>query len=93
VKFIVESQRLTIFDAQLSPDKRQEVQERMFGPDVLNVARFPQISFESTGAEQVGPDRIFVRGQLSLHGVMRHMVGSVRNLEREIRGERHSQAE
>src|ERR1700687_3267182 len=40
VKFVVESQRLKVLDPQMSPDKRQQVQERMLGPEVLDVTRF-----------------------------------------------------
>ncbi len=78
VKFVVESRRLKVLDPQMSPDKRQQVQERMVGPEVLDVARFPRITFESTGVEQAGPDRLLVRGQLSLHGVTRPVVVNVR---------------
>jgi polyisoprenoid-binding protein YceI len=78
VKFVVESQRLKVLDPQMSPDKRQQVQKRMLGPEVLDVAHFPRITFESTGVEQAGSDRLLVRGQLSLHGVTRPVVVNVR---------------
>jgi polyisoprenoid-binding protein YceI len=78
VRFVVESQRLKVLDPQLSLDKRQQVQERMLGPDVLNVARFPRIIFESTGVEQAGPDRLLVHGQISLHGITRPVAVNVR---------------
>ncbi len=78
VKFVVESARMKVLDPQLSPDKRRQVQERMLGPDVLDVTRFPRITFESTGVEQPGPGRLLVHGQLSLHGVTRPVAISVR---------------
>jgi YceI-like domain len=78
VKFVVESQRLKVLDPQLSPDKRQQVQERMLGSDVLDVGQFPRISFESTAVEQAGPGRLLVRGQLSLHGQTHEVVVKVR---------------
>jgi len=74
VKFEVESRRMKVLDPQLSADKRQQVQERMLGPDVLDVARFPQIRFESTSVEQAEPGRLLVRGQLFLHGVTRSVI-------------------
>ncbi len=46
-------------------------------PDVLDVLRFPQIRFESTGVEQAGPGRFVVRGQLLLHGVTRPVTVNV----------------
>jgi polyisoprenoid-binding protein YceI len=77
VKFVIDSRRLEVLDPQLSPDKRKQIQERMLGPDVLDVARFPQIKFESTSLEQAGPGRLLVRGQLSLHGVLRPVIVNV----------------
>ncbi len=68
VALVIESQRLIVLDPQLSPDKRGQVQERMLGPEVLNAAQFPRITFKSTGVEQSTPVRRLVRGQLSLHG-------------------------
>jgi polyisoprenoid-binding protein YceI len=70
-KFVIDSARMKVLDPQLSPDKRQQVQERMLGPDVLDVARYPRITFESTAVEQPHPDRMLVHGLLSLHGVTR----------------------
>jgi len=77
VEFSVESRRMKVLDPQLPADKRQQVQERMLSPDVLDVARFPQIRFESTDVQQAGPGRLLVRGQLSLHGVTRPVMVNV----------------
>jgi len=77
VKLEIESQRLKVLDPQLSPDKRQQVQDRMLGSDVLDTLHFPRISFESTGVEQASPGRLLVRGQLSLHGRMHPVVVKV----------------
>jgi polyisoprenoid-binding protein YceI len=74
VNFEVESRRMKVLDPQLSADKRQQVQERMLGPDVLDVARFPLITFESTSVEQAAPGRLLVRGQVFLHGVTRPVI-------------------
>ncbi|MEV8399590.1 YceI family protein [Streptomyces niveus] len=40
-------------------------------PDFLDVARFPEITYHSTGVSQSGPDRWSVRGELAMHGVVR----------------------
>ncbi len=79
VKLVIESQRLKVLDPQLPPDKRRQVQERMLGPEVLDVARFPRITFESTSVEQDGPGHLLVHGQLSLHGQTRPVVVNVRS--------------
>ncbi|QHY96661.1 hypothetical protein SSPS47_16255 [Streptomyces sp. S4.7] len=40
-------------------------------PDFLDAERYPEITYHSTGVSQAGPDRWTVRGELSLHGVVR----------------------
>jgi polyisoprenoid-binding protein YceI len=54
-----------------------KVQEKMLGPDVLDVARFPSIAFRSrsvTGKEvSPGVYDIQVTGDLALHGVTRSL--------------------
>jgi len=79
VKFVVDSRRMKVLDPQLSTDKRRQVQERMLGPDVLDSARFPTITFESTKVERVGSGQLLVGGRLSLHGVTRSISVTVRN--------------
>ncbi|CAM5688756.1 YceI family protein [Streptomyces fumanus] len=39
--------------------------------DFLDVERFPEITYRSTGVTVAGPDRWTVHGELSLHGVVR----------------------
>ncbi len=68
VTLVVDARRMKVLDPQLSADKRQQVQERMLGADVLDVARFPVISFDSTSVEQRAPGQLLVEGQLKLHG-------------------------
>jgi len=69
LRLSVDSRQMRVLDPQLSSDKRQQVQERMLGPEVLDSIRFPEITFESTHAEQEHGGRIRVDGMLSLHGV------------------------
>jgi YceI-like domain len=78
VRFVVDSGRMKVLDPKLSADKRQEVQERMQGPEVLDSARFPQIIFESTKVERSDQGALRVEGQLSLHGVTRPISVSVK---------------
>jgi polyisoprenoid-binding protein YceI len=42
-------------------------------PDFLDVERFPEITYHSTGLDPAGPDRWTVHGSLSLHGVEREV--------------------
>jgi polyisoprenoid-binding protein YceI len=81
LRFSIDSRRMTLLDPQLPPDKRQQVQERMLGPDVLDSTRFPEIPFESTHVERDSEARIRVEGRLSLHGVTKSvsLVAGLRN--------------
>lgn len=79
VRLVIDADRLRVLDPHLSSDKRQQVQERMLGPEVLDVAHFPLISFESTAVEQAGSGRLLVRGILSLHGQTHAVVATVRS--------------
>lgn len=76
--FVVESRSMKVLDPQLSDDKRRQVQQRMVGPEVLDVERFPKITFESTKVEQTGEGQFLVAGRLSLHGVTRPVSVKVR---------------
>jgi polyisoprenoid-binding protein YceI len=54
------------------PDDVPKVQERMLGPDVLDAARFPEITFRSTSIADVpargGAADVRVTGELTLRG-------------------------
>ena len=79
VNFVIESHDMKVLDPQLSADKRRQVQERMLGPEVLNVERFPKITFDSRKVERTGQREFLVEGELSLHGVTRPVSIRVRN--------------
>jgi polyisoprenoid-binding protein YceI len=70
VNFTVPTARITVLDPKMDPGKRAQVQERMVGPDVLDTAKYPEITFKSTSisAASGGWD---VKGELTLHGVTR----------------------
>jgi len=76
VKFAVDSRRMKVLDPQMNPSRRQEVQERMLGPEVLDTTRFPQITFESSSVER-SKELYVVDGQLSLHGVAHAIIVKV----------------
>ena len=71
VEFMVESGKLRVLDPNLSPEKRQEVQERMLGPDVLDSSQYHEIRFQSDSVKQESADHFLVGGMLSLHGKTR----------------------
>lgn len=76
VAITVRARDLKVADPDASPKDRQEIQQTMEGPKVLDVERFAEISFKSTeirmqgGKEksEKGEQRWNVRGNLTLHG-------------------------
>jgi polyisoprenoid-binding protein YceI len=68
VEIKVRSADLKVLDPNLSASKRDEVQTRMVGPEVLDVMNFPDITFTSTAVDAAGPNRWQVTGRLTIHG-------------------------
>ncbi len=68
VDITVDAAKLRVFDPKLSPEKRNDVQTNMLGPEVLDVVRYPTIRFTSNRAEVVGASRSTIQGELMLHG-------------------------
>src|SRR5713226_265092 len=68
IEFEIETAKMQVLDPKMDPAKRAQVQEKMLGPDVLDIAQYPLIQFTSTS---VASDRIgqwSVTGNLKLHG-------------------------
>jgi len=68
VTITVRARDLKVVDPDASPKDLQDIQQTMEGPKVLDVQRFPEISFQSTEVQQKGDQRWTVRGNLTLHG-------------------------
>ena len=68
----VAAKSLTVIDPGVSANDRQQVQTTMLGNEVLDVARYPEISFHSTGVTQIERQgtgwRVMLAGVLELHG-------------------------
>jgi polyisoprenoid-binding protein YceI len=47
---------------------------RLKGEDFLDAARYPAITFQSTGVRMTGPKRFKLAGTLSVHGIARPVV-------------------
>lgn len=87
VELVVDSRKLVVLDPSLPPDKRQQVQERMLGPEVLDSSQFHEIRFEASSIKQEAPDRFLVSGNLSLHGKTRPIALHVSRSGEHLRGE------
>jgi len=77
VELVVDAHRMRVLDPGLSAKDREDVQTRMFSPDVLDVQRFGQIRFHSTAVQRLDGDRWLVHGDLELHGQIRSIAVSV----------------
>ncbi len=86
VEITVRSADLVVLDPALSPDKRAEVQERMRGPEVLDIQQYPEITFASSAITPLGDDRWSVTGTLTMHGVAREMTFLVARQNGTFRG-------
>jgi polyisoprenoid-binding protein YceI len=71
VELVVDSQKLVVLDPNLPQEKRQQVQERMLGPEVLNANQFHEIRFQANHIKEETADHFLVAGTLSLHGKTR----------------------
>lgn len=71
VDLVVDSRKLVVLDPNLPPDKRQPVQARMLGPEVLDSSQFHEIRVEANSIKQEAPDGSLVSENLSLHGKTR----------------------
>jgi len=69
---------LQVRDPHVSDKDRTEIQTTMLGPDVLDVERYPEIAFQSTGVESVDTTSWKVHGNLTLHGQTRVLIVEVR---------------
>jgi polyisoprenoid-binding protein YceI len=71
VQLTVDAAKMRVLDP---PSRRDKVQANMLGPQVLDVAKYPTISYRSTALEDVGSvkgsgaKRWVVNGDLTLHG-------------------------
>ncbi|WP_126978196.1 YceI family protein [Frigidibacter oleivorans] len=55
----------------LYPDPAFDFNAVIAGPEFLDAAQFPEMTFRSTRVRMTGPDRAAVTGDLTLHGVTR----------------------
>jgi polyisoprenoid-binding protein YceI len=86
VELTVDARRMTVLDPDLAPAKRGEVQKRMLGQEVLDVARFSEIRFHSTSVKSVAEGRWRVEGALDLRGKSVPLSFEVTGAKGEFRG-------
>lgn len=87
VEVVIDSRKLEVLDPNLSSEKRQQVQERMLGPEVLDSTQFPEIRFEAISVKRETSDRFSVAGTLLLHGKKRPILVHVVRANGHYRGD------
>lgn len=87
IKLAFRTTDLTVLDADVDSRERAEVRARMLGPDVLEAARFPEITFESTEIQPRGSEAWTVSGRLMIRGITRVVTFSVGRVEGRYHGE------
>ena len=68
VELRVDSSKLRVLDPEVSDGTRATIQATMRSAEVLDVGRFPEIHFRSTGVETSGTDHWVIHGNLDFHG-------------------------
>jgi polyisoprenoid-binding protein YceI len=68
VELRVNPTKLRVLDTEVSPGTRAKIQATMQSAEVLDVGRFPEIHFQSTGVEPSGTNHWVIHGNLDLHG-------------------------
>jgi len=86
IEFEIETANMKVLDPKMDPAKRAQVQEKMVGPEVLDVAHYPFIEFASTSVTPGAPGHWTVAGNLKLHGTMRPVTLTVTEPANEISG-------
>jgi polyisoprenoid-binding protein YceI len=71
IEIAVRAASLKVLDPKLSESRRDEVQTRMLSPEVLDTAKYADITFVSAAVVPSGPDKWTVTGQLTIHGQTR----------------------
>jgi YceI-like domain len=71
VKLVVRTSEMKVLDPDLAAAKRAEVQAGMVSEKVLDIAKYPEISFSSTMVTAAGADKWTVVGRLTIRGEAR----------------------
>jgi polyisoprenoid-binding protein YceI len=86
VEFRVDARQLKVLDPEVKASEREQVQQTMLGPEVLDSQKFPEIRFRSTAIEKAGNEKWKVTGELKLHGQMHAVQASVDGRDGHYRG-------
>ena len=77
VQLRLDSRKMRVLDPEIAADKRADIQHTMQGAAVLDVEKFPEISYQSTTVTKSGDAHWEVRGNLTLRGKKQPVVVEV----------------
>ena len=86
VQLRVVSRKMRVIDPDTPEDKRAEIQQTMQSAKVLDVEKFPEISYQSTAIASRGENHWEVRGNLDLRGKKQPVVVAVSLQDGHYRG-------
>ncbi|MES1255334.1 MAG: YceI family protein [Acidobacteriota bacterium] len=87
VDLLVHAAELRVLDPDAPAARRADVQARMLGAEVLDVAAFADIAFVSTSVEPAGANQWRVTGRLTFHGRTRVITCAVAQVAGTYHGE------
>lgn len=86
VEFVVDTRTLRVVDTGVSDKDREDIQDTMLGPKVLDSSQFGEIRFKSEQVTGSGENRWTVHGDLTLHGQTHPVKVDVERQEGRYRG-------
>lgn len=89
VEFGVEAGSLKVLDDWINDSKKEDVRKETLGKNVLDVARFPQIRFVSTGVSGETATAFQVAGNLTVRDTTKPVTLAVKRTPSGYEGETH----
>jgi len=71
VELVVRTSEMKVLDPDMAAAKRAEVQAGMVSEKVLDIAKYPEVTFSSTMVKAAGADKWTVVGRLTIRGETR----------------------
>lgn len=81
IELKIDAAQMRVLDPSMSPGRRAQVQANMVSSQVLDVQKYPEVTFHSTKTEATSPGKLKVTGDLTLHGQTRSVTVDVDELD------------
>jgi polyisoprenoid-binding protein YceI len=87
IHFTIKTADMQVLDPGESQKNRDEIRQTMLSDKLLDAGKFPTITFHSTSVQPASTTSFTVKGELSLHGVVRPVSLTVSKNGRQFAGE------